>query len=427
MNILIIGNGGREHALAWKLNQSKRVEKIFIAPGNAGTAMDYINVNIDPLDFDRLIAFSKEKNIGLVIVGPEKPLSMGIVDAFQKAGITIFGPNKADALFESSKEFAKKFFVKHEIPTAKYQTATQFEEAVAIIEKMDFPVVIKADGLCAGKGVFIEHELDAAKATIKDILIDSKFGDQGDKIVIEEFLEGVEQSLLCFVSNNRIIPMETAQDYKKVGEGDTGLNTGGIGAYSPSRFMNQKIQASITKIISKIEKGFDEDGFNFHGILFIGFMIKDDQAKVLEFNVRFGDPETEVLMPRLKSDLLTVIEKTINQTLNASDLVWDERASVGVVLHSAGYPGTFDKNVPIQKIPQTFKENQVLFHNGTALNQKGELITNGGRVLTPVVLANDIEKARTEVYQFLEGIEGENLRYRQDIAQKDSIKTVMPV
>lgn len=427
MNILVIGSGGREHALAWKLNQSKRVEQIFVAPGNAGTAMDYTNVNIDPLDFDRLIIFSKEKNIDLVIVGPEEPLSFGIVDAFQEAGIPIFGPNKADALFESSKDFAKKFFIKHEIPTAKYQTATHFEEAVAIIEKMNFPVVIKADGLCAGKGVFIEYELDAAKVTLKEILIDGKFGDQGDKIVIEEFLDGVEQSLLCFVSNNRIIPMETAQDYKKVGEGDTGLNTGGIGAYSPSRCINQKTQASITKILSKIEKGFNEDGFNFYGILFIGFMIKNDQAKVLEFNVRFGDPETEVLMPRLKSDLLTVIEKTMDQTLEASDLVWDKRASVGVVLHSAGYPEAFAKKIPIQKIPEAFKENQVLFHNGTAFNQEGQLITNGGRVLTPVVLANDIEQARTEVYQFLEEIEGENLRYRQDIAQKDSIKPVMPV
>lgn len=423
MNILVVGGGGREHALAWKLNQSERVDRIFVAPGNAGTAIGYTNVAIDPLDFERLIAFSKEEKIELVVVGPEEPLSHGIVDAFQEAGISIFGPNKADSLFESSKEFSKKFFIKHDIPTAQYESTTDYDEAVAVIKKMDFPVVIKADGLCAGKGVFIEQDLEAAEATLTDILVDGRFGDQGEKVVIEEFLDGVEQSLLCFVSNNRIIPMETAQDYKKMGEGDTGLNTGGIGAYSPSRYINDKISESISKIIAKIEKGLNEDGFNFHGILFIGFMIKKDEAKVLEFNVRFGDPETEVLMPRLKSDLLTVIEKTMDQTLEEKDLVWDERASVGVVLHSNGYPNTFENNIPITKIPQEVSEKQILFHNGTTFDKEGQLITNGGRVLTPVVLADSIEEARKEAYQFVEQIEGKSLRYRRDIAKKDSIKS----
>ena len=423
MNILVVGGGGREHALAWKLNQSERVKDIFVAPGNAGTAIDYTNVAIDSLDFEGLIAFSKEKNVGLVIVGPEEPLSHGIVDAFQEAGIPIFGPNQADALFESSKEFSKKFFIKHNIPTAQYTATTDYNEAIAVIREMDFPIVIKADGLCAGKGVFIEQDIESAQATLTEILIDGRFGDQGEKVVIEEFLEGVEQSLLCFVSNNRIIPMETAQDYKKVGEGDTGLNTGGIGAYSPSRYINDKISTSISHIVSKIEKGLIEDEFNFHGILFIGFMIKNDEAKVLEFNVRFGDPETEVLMPRLKSDLLTVIEKTLDQTLEPSDLIWDERASVGVVLHADGYPNTFENNKPINKIPKSFSENQMLFHNGTTFDLEGQLVTNAGRVLTPVVLADSIEEARIKAYQLVDQIEGDNLRYRRDIAKKDSIKS----
>ncbi len=425
MKILVVGEGGREHALAWKLDQSERVEQIFVAPGNAGTAIDFTNVAIDPLAIDQLLFFSKENKIDLVIVGPEEPLSLGIVDVFQEAGVPIFGPTQAESLFESSKEFSKLFFDRHNIPTAQYHSATDFDEAIATIQQMDFPVVIKADGLCAGKGVFIEHDFHSAAATLEDILVNKRFGHQGEKVVIEEFLEGVEQSLLCFVSNNRIYPMETAQDYKKLGEGDVGLNTGGIGAYSPSHYMNDSIQRSISAILEQIEEGLNKDGFNYHGILFIGFMIHNNEAKVLEFNVRFGDPETQVLMPRLQSDLLTIIEKTMDQTLAADDLVWDERPTVGVVLYSEGYPGSYKHKVAIDEIPHSFSSDQVLFHNGTCFNQKEQLVTNGGRVFTPVAIGENIEEARKAAYELVDQIQGGSLHYRRDIADVYSIKKVV--
>lgn len=418
MNILIIGSGGREHALAWKLNQSERVKNIFVAPGNAGTAKNFTNVPIDVLDFEQLIQFSKENQIDLAIVGPEDPLSEGIVDVFEEAGISIFGPNKADALFESSKDFTKKFFIKYGIPTAQYQTVADYEEAVSVIEEMDLPIVIKADGLCAGKGVFISASYTEAKETLKDILVDRQFGDQGERVVIEEFLQGDEQSLICLVSDNRIVPMETAQDYKKLGDGDTGPNTGGLGAYSPSPALNEKVSQSISDILVRIENGLIEDGFNYHGVLFIGFMIQDDAAKVLEFNVRFGDPETEVLMPRLQSDLVTILEKTMDGSLESSDLVWDSRSAVGVVLYSDGYPDVFEKGIPITEIPDDLADEQILFHNGTALNKQEQLITNGGRVLTPVALGKTTEEARTNVYAIVNQIKGSSLRYRSDIAKE---------
>lgn len=416
MNILVIGGGGREHALAWKLNQSDRVNQIYLAPGNAGTAVDFINVPIDVLAFDELIDFSKENDINLVVVGPEAPLSEGIVDAFTAAGIKIFGTKQAEAQFESSKDFSKRFFVKYGIPTAKYATVTDYDEALTLIEEMDDKIVIKADGLCAGKGVIIAESYNEAKNTFKEILVDNIFGVHGEMVVVEEFLEGVEQSLICFVSNNRIIPMDTAQDYKRIGEGDTGPNTGGVGVYSPSRFSNNTVRASIAEILKKIEAGFHAEGINYNGMLFIGFMIKEDAAKVLEFNVRFGDPETEVLMPRLQSDLVTIIEKTIDGTLTAEDFVWDDRYAVGVVLCAKGYPAAFEKGGLIEAIPTTLSDSELLFHNGTALNDAGELVINGGRVLTPVALGATIEEAREKAYALVQAVQSEGLTYRKDIA-----------
>lgn len=416
MNILIIGGGGREHALAWKFKQSDHVNQIFVAPGNAGTADAYENVAIDPLAFEQLVAFAKEQAVDLVVVGPEAPLSEGIVDVFIDAGIKIFGPKKVEAQFEGSKDFSKRFFVKYNIPTAQYNSVTDYEEALALIEGLDSKIVIKADGLCAGKGVIIAEDYEEAKQTFQDILVDNIFGDQGETVLVEEFLEGVEQSLICFVSNNRIIPMDTAQDYKRIGEGDVGPNTGGVGVYSPSRFSNDTVRQSIADILIKIENGLEAEGLDFNGMLFIGFMIKDDEAKVLEFNVRFGDPETEVLLPRLQSDLVTIIEKTLDGSLSAHDLVWDDRVAVGVVLCSDGYPETFEKGVVIDAIPTDLLDSEFLFHNGTALNDAGQLITNAGRVLTPVALGATIEEAREKAYRLVQAVKSDGLVYRKDIA-----------
>ena len=312
MKILIIGAGGREHAIAWKLAQSNRPVDIFIAPGNAGTASDYTNVPIDVMDFDRLLDFALTEAIELVIVGPEDPLCAGIVDVFKDAGIAVFGPDKISAQLEASKDLTKQFLNKYQIPTANSFTTADFDQAKDYINQADLPIVIKADGLCKGKGVVICHSLEEAEATLKDMLLDQSFGDSASQVVIEDYLDGYEQSLLCFVSNNQLVPMETAQDYKKAFDGDLGPNTGGVGVYSLPKTpetTDPALDAQIKAILGQIERGLIAEKFSFYGILFIGFMIQDGQAKVLEFNVRFGDPETEVLLPRLESDLLTVFKK----------------------------------------------------------------------------------------------------------------------
>lgn len=415
--ILIIGSGGREHALAWKLAQSEKVGDIFVAPGNAGTAMDFINVAIDVLDFDGLVDFAQKNEVDLVVVGPEDPLSAGIVDRFIEAGIAIFGPDKASALFESSKDFTKQFLNKHGIATAASFTTTAYEAALEFVEQSDFPLVIKADGLCKGKGVVISDSLADAKKHLKEMLVDKTFGSEGETVVIEEFLEGEEQSLLCFVSNNKIIPMETAKDYKKIYEGDLGPNTGGVGVYSPMTTSSDKLQANIDAILGKIENGLEADGFSFYGILFIGFMIKNEEAKVLEFNVRFGDPETEALLPRLESDLFDVLQKTLAGDLEASDLVWSKQATVSVVMFSEGYPEEFESNVLIDELPTNLADNEIIFHCGTGLNDAGEVVTRGGRVLAPVVIADTLEEARAGAYELVSKIKCRSLNYRRDIAK----------
>ena len=416
MKILIIGAGGREHAIAWKLAQSNRPVDIFLAPGNAGTASDYTNVPIDVMDFDRLLDFALTEAIELVIVGPEDPLCAGIVDLFQEAGIAVFGPDKISAQLEASKDLTKQFLNKYQIPTANSFTTGDYAQAKAYINQADLPIVIKADGLCKGKGVVICHSLEAAEATLKDMLLDQSFGDSASQVVIEDYLDGYEQSLLCFVSNNQLVPMETAQDYKKAFDGDLGPNTGGVGVYSLPRTpetTDSALEAQIKAILGQIERGLIAEKFSFYGILFIGFMIQDGQAKVLEFNVRFGDPETEVLLPRLESDLLTVFEKTLAGTLKPTDLTWSKQAAVGVVLYSKGYPGAYDNHVAIESLP----ENALIFHNGTTTDEAGQLITNGGRVLTPVALADDIQSARQAAYKLVDQIHGASLTYRTDIAK----------
>lgn len=416
MKILIIGAGGREHAIAWKLAQSNRPVDIFLAPGNAGTASDYTNVPIDVMDFDRLLDFALTEAIDLVIVGPEDPLCAGIVDLFQEAGIAVFGPDKISAQLEASKDLTKQFLNKYQIPTANSFTTADFDQAKDYINQADLPIVIKADGLCKGKGVVICHSLEEAEATLKDMLLDQSFGDSASQVVIEDYLDGYEQSLLCFVSNNQLVPMETAQDYKKAFDGDLGPNTGGVGVYSLPKTpetTDPALEAQIKAILGQIERGLIAEKFSFYGILFIGFMIQDGQAKVLEFNVRFGDPETEVLLPRLESDLLTVFEKTLAGTLKPTDLTWSKQAAVGVVLYSKGYPGAYDNHVAIESLP----ENALIFHNGTTTDEAGQLITNGGRVLTPVTLADDIQSARQAAYKLVDQIHGASLTYRTDIAK----------
>ncbi|MEC1387252.1 phosphoribosylamine--glycine ligase [Aerococcus viridans] len=416
MKILIIGAGGREHAIAWKLAQSNRPVDIFLAPGNAGTASDYTNVPIDVMDFDRLLDFASTEAIELVIVGPEDPLCAGIVDLFQEAGIAVFGPDKMSAQLEASKDLTKQFLNKYQIPTANSFTTGDYAQAKDYINQADLPIVIKADGLCKGKGVVICHSLEAAETTLKDMLLDQSFGDSASQVVIEDYLDGYEQSLLCFVSNNQLVPMETAQDYKKAFDGDLGPNTGGVGVYSLPRTpetTDPALEAQIKAILGQIERGLIAEKFSFYGILFIGFMIQDGQAKVLEFNVRFGDPETEVLLPRLESDLLTVFEKTLAGTLKPTDLTWSKQAAVGVVLYSKGYPGAYDNHVAIESLP----ENALIFHNGTTTDEAGQLITNGGRVLTPVALADDIQSARQAAYKHVSQIRGASLTYRTDIAK----------
>lgn len=416
MKILIIGAGGREHAIAWKLAQSNRPVDIFLAPGNAGTASDYTNVPIEVMDFDRLLDFALTEAINLVIVGPEDPLCAGIVDVFKDVGIAVFGPDKISAQLEASKDLTKQFLNKYQIPTANSFTTADFDQAKDYINQADLPIVIKADGLCKGKGVVICHSLEEAEATLKDMLLDQSFGDSASQVVIEDYLDGYEQSLLCFVSNNQLVPMETAQDYKKAFDGDLGPNTGGVGVYSLPKTpetTDPALDAQIKAILGQIERGLIAEKFSFYGILFIGFMIQDGQAKVLEFNVRFGDPETEVLLPRLESDLLTVFEKTLAGTLKPTDLIWSKQAAVGVVLYSKGYPGFYDNHVAIESLP----ENALIFHNGTTTDEAGQLITNGGRVLTPVALADDIQSARQAAYKHVGQIRGASLTYRTDIAK----------
>ncbi|WP_270370197.1 phosphoribosylamine--glycine ligase [Aerococcus urinaeequi] len=416
MKILIIGAGGREHAIAWKLARSNRPVDIFLAPGNAGTASEYTNVPIDVMDFDRLLEFALTEAIDLVIVGPEDPLCAGIVDVFIDAGIAVFGPDKMSAQLEASKDLTKQFLNKYQIPTANSFTTADFDQAKDYINQADLPIVIKADGLCKGKGVVICHSLEEADGTLKDMLLDQSFGDSASQVVIEDYLDGYEQSLLCFVSNNQLVPMDTAQDYKKAFDGDLGPNTGGVGVYSLPKTpetTDPALDAQIKAILGQIERGLIAEQFSFYGILFIGFMIQDGQAKVLEFNVRFGDPETEVLLPRLESDLLTVFEKILAGTLKPSDLTWSKQAAVGVVLYSKGYPSAYDNHVAIESLP----ENALIFHNGTTTDEAGQLITNGGRVLTPVALADDIQSARQAAYKLVGQIHGTSLTYRTDIAK----------
>lgn len=413
MKVLVIGSGGREHALCWKIAQSEQVQKIYCAPGNGGTRTVAENVDIKANEIDRLLDFALLNSIDLTIVGPEEPLVLGIVDKFEENGLRVFGPNKSCARLEGSKEFSKIFMEKYNIPTAKYRSYTDYKEAIKGLEGFTYPLVIKADGLCLGKGVIICNSKEEAKDSLKEILQDKVFGDEGKKVVIEEFLDGVEASLLCFVTDGKIVPMESAKDYKKIYDNDQGPNTGGVGCYSPSPLFTDEINKKIEKsVLKNISEGLMKEGLNFKGILFIGFMIVNGEPKVLEFNVRFGDPETEVLLPRLNSDIVKIFQKTIDGSLSHSDLIWSEKSCVCVVMTSDGYPNSYEKGKEIN-IHEDLDEEIIIFHNGTIFTNK--LLTNGGRVLSITALGENIQNARERLYKNMNMINFQGASYRLDI------------
>lgn len=414
MKILIIGNGGRESAIAHTLKRFHKDATLFVAPGNAGTEKDYQNVSIAVTDIEGLRNFALEEAVDLTIVGPEVPLVMGIVDVFEASGLRIFGPNKMCAQFEGSKDFTKAFLTRYNVPTAKYATYTKEEQEVALtgVETFSLPVVVKADGLAAGKGVLICETYEEAKEGILKIF-DNCFEGAGDKIVIEEFLTGVEASLLCFVDGKTIVPMETARDYKRAYDGDLGLNTGGMGGFSPNPIITPEVKQNIeTTLLQPIIEGFQEENLEYKGILFIGLMIEAGVAKVLEFNVRFGDPETQSVLPRLETDLVAIIDAIHTQTLHTLPIMWHEGQSVTVVLASEGYPETAHKGDVITGCSDVAEA--IVFHAGTK-RVENDIVTDGGRVLAVTALGEDLESARQKCYEEIKKISFKGVQFRTDI------------
>lgn len=421
MNILIIGGGGREHALAWKLAKSDRVRKIYVAPGNGGTASGSLIIeNIDLNKTDELISFAKKNHIGLTVVGPEVPLSEGIVDDFQKNNLKIFGPSKAAAQLESSKEFAKDFMHRHDIPTASYQTFTDLNKAKEYVKKNRVPIVIKADGLAAGKGVIIaENEPEAFKA-LELMLIDNAFGDSGARVVIEEYLEGEEASFIVISDGDSILPLASSQDHKRLLDNDVGPNTGGMGAYSPAPIVTEDVHNKImAQVIEPTIKGMKSDGINFCGFLYAGLMIdKNNNIKTLEFNCRMGDPETQPILFRLKSDLLPVLLDATNNQLHKSQIEWEDNSSITVVMASKNYPDQPELGDIIYGLDsEKLSTNTFIFHAGTTL-ENGKIKTSGGRVLGVTAKEKSLKEAKEKVYQLVKKIKFNGAQYRKDIANK---------
>lgn len=417
MKILIIGNGGRESAIAHTIRRFHQEAQIFVAPGNGGTEKDYVNVPIQVNALTALADFAEKEKIDLTIVGPEVPLVLGIVDLFEERNLKIFGPNKECAQFEGSKDFTKAFLMRHHIPTAQYASFTKEElvECIAASKQFSLPVVVKADGLAAGKGVLICETYEAAEIAIREIF-SGKFGEAGEVVVLEEFLKGIEASLLCFVDGKTIIPMETARDYKRALDGDEGLNTGGMGGFSPNPIITPQVKDNIEKLILQpIITGFKEEKLDFKGVLFIGLMIENDRPKVLEFNVRFGDPETQSVLPRLKTDLVEIMEACITGNLATTTIEWSKKQSVTVVLASKGYPESSHKGDCITGL-ETLKDETYLCQAGTKKIEQ-DIVTDGGRVLAITCLADNLEQAREKVYQEVKTIYFEGMQYRKDIAK----------
>lgn len=421
MRVLIVGGGGREHALAWKAAQSKQVETVYVAPGNAGTAHErkMQNVDINAEDIDALKAFALVNEIGLTIVGPEAPLVQGIVDEFEAAGLRIFGPRKAAAQLEGSKAFAKDFLARHQIPTAAYGSFTTADEAIAYVNKHGAPIVVKADGLAAGKGVILAQTVDQAVAAIEDMLSGDKFGDAGARVVVEEFLTGEEASFICLVDDRHILPMASSQDHKARDDGDHGPNTGGMGAYSPAPVVTQTIHDRIiNEVIRPTVDGMASEGNTYTGFLYAGIMVAEDGTpKVLEYNVRFGDPETQPIMMRLNSDLVELCMQALNKNLDIAVAEWDPRTSLGVVLAAGGYPNSYHKGDVISGLQNTESASAKVFHAGTT-EKDGAVVTNGGRVLCACALGDTVTDAQQKAYDVVHKIHWDNVYYRSDIGYR---------
>ncbi|MDN7132761.1 phosphoribosylamine--glycine ligase [Halomonas sp. MC140] len=420
MKVLMIGGGGREHALAWKLAQSSRVEHVFVAPGNAGTATEVkvTNVAIAATDIDSLLAFARDEQIDLTVVGPEAPLVEGVVDRFQAAGLTIFGPNQAAAQLEGSKSFTKDFLARHHIPSADYQTFTEVEPALAYLGKMGAPIVIKADGLAAGKGVIVAMSEAEAADAIRDMLEANAFGNAGARVVIEEFLEGEEASFIVMVDGENVVTMATSQDHKRAYDGDTGPNTGGMGAYSPAPVVTDEIDARIMEqVIWPTVRGMAAEGNAYTGFLYAGLMIDvAGNPKVIEYNCRFGDPETQPIMMRLVSDFAELCLAGAQGALAGHHCEWDPRAAVGVVMAAGGYPGDYRKGDVIHGLAAAEQDGCKVFHAGTAQNAQGEITTNGGRVLCVTALGTTVSAAQQLAYQGVKAIRWDGAECRRDIA-----------
>ena len=416
MKILVIGSGGREHALAWRLVQSPKVQKVYVAPGNAGTALENGIENVEISDIDELLAFALREKIYLTVVGPEAPLSKGVVDTFRKAGLKIFGPTKAAAQLESSKDFAKAFMVRHGIATAFYETFSDVSAAHAYVNKHGAPIVIKADGLAAGKGVVVAMTLEEAHQAVEMMLSDNKLGDAGARVVIEEFLSGEEASFIVMVDGKNILPLATSQDHKRLQDGDLGPNTGGMGAYSPAPVVTPEVYArALREVILPTVQGMEKEGHTYTGFLYAGLMISPDGSiKVLEFNCRMGDPETQPIMLRLKSDLLTLVEHAVNGTLDNIEVEWDRRTALGVVMAAYNYPDTPRNGDVISGLPAKCEEDVHVFHAGTTLRD-GRVETSGGRVLCVTALGDSVRMAQRRAYQLADAISFEGCQMRRDI------------
>ena len=421
MKVLVIGGGGREHALAWKLAQNPKVSRVFVAPGNAGTALNPDMLNVPISSVAELVAFAKSEQIGLTVVGPEAPLSQGVVDAFRAAGLRIFGPTQAAAQLESSKDFAKAFMLRHGIPTAAYATFTDAAAAHDYVRQQGAPIVIKADGLAAGKGVVVAMSEDEANAAIDSMLSDNKLGSAGARVVIEEFLQGEEASFIVMCDGKNILPLATSQDHKRLKDGDHGPNTGGMGAYSPAPVVTPEIHARVMReIIRPTIAGMAKDGIPYTGFLYAGLMISPDgQVKTLEFNCRMGDPETQPIMLRLKSDLLTLAENAVDGTLDKIEAEWDRRTALGVVMAAANYPDTPRNGDVITGLPNDAKSlpDAHVFHAGTTLKD-GQVLTSGGRVLCVTALGETVKYAQSRAYQIAEEIKFDGSQMRRDIGYR---------
>ncbi len=419
MNILIIGSGGREHALAWRCAQDNFVENVFVCPGNAGTYLEnkVSNVEMDSNDFDAIEKFCVKENIELVIIGPEQPLVMGLTDFLQSKNIKTFGPSKDAAQLEGSKTFSKDFFVKYNIPTAGYKSFNNYEESINHLELISYPTVVKADGLAAGKGVIICENKDEAEDALNSIFKDKAFGSAGNKVVIEDFLDGEEASFIAVVSKDKIIPLVTSQDHKAVGDGDIGLNTGGMGAYSPAPIVTDAIHKKILdEVMYPTMQGLIDEGTPYLGFLYAGLMIKDDDIKVLEFNCRFGDPETQPILLRLNSSLVELCLSAINDDLDTYSIKWTDKHSCGVVIASEGYPESYESNKEVS-FESFEEENTKLFHAGTKY-KNDKVLTSGGRVFCATALGNNLKEAQENAYNLVSKVSFEGAFFRKDIGNK---------